>query len=160
MPAVPASATAADSRTARSAPAAAGATAIVRATPAEEPGQRAVVLAPDPMAARSGGTDSTARRGSAALIRPLPAPATTRPGRDAATPGRPRRPAPRSGSLPSIGSTATAWSAKPAVSWWRAGTRPVTMRPGAGLDPDPADPVSRALLVPRRLLQPLGTDRV
>ncbi|GAA2953331.1 winged helix-turn-helix transcriptional regulator [Kitasatospora cinereorecta] len=36
----------------------------------------------------------------------------------------------------------------------------VEMRPGRGLDPDPADPVSRALLVPRRLLQPLETDRV
>ncbi|MEV5162884.1 helix-turn-helix domain-containing protein [Streptomyces sp. NPDC053728] len=36
----------------------------------------------------------------------------------------------------------------------------VEMRPGAGLDPDPADPVSRALLAPRRLLQPLDTDRV
>ncbi|MFJ6851445.1 winged helix-turn-helix transcriptional regulator [Streptomyces sp. NPDC091271] len=36
----------------------------------------------------------------------------------------------------------------------------VEMRPGAGLDPDPADPVSRALLTPRRLLQPLDTDRV
>ncbi|GGY52047.1 ArsR family transcriptional regulator [Streptomyces tanashiensis] len=31
----------------------------------------------------------------------------------------------------------------------------VEMRPGAGLDPDPADPVSRALLRPRRLLVPL-----
>uniref|UniRef100_A0AAU3GXB2 Helix-turn-helix transcriptional regulator n=1 Tax=Streptomyces sp. NBC_01401 TaxID=2903854 RepID=A0AAU3GXB2_9ACTN len=36
----------------------------------------------------------------------------------------------------------------------------VEMRPGAGLDPDPEDPVSRALLAPRRLLQPLDTDRV
>ncbi|MEU1211355.1 winged helix-turn-helix transcriptional regulator [Streptomyces sp. NPDC005791] len=36
----------------------------------------------------------------------------------------------------------------------------VEMRPGAGLDPDPDDPVSRALLTPRRLLQPLDTDRV
>ncbi|MFE2494902.1 hypothetical protein [Streptomyces scopuliridis] len=32
--------------------------------------------------------------------------------------------------------------------------------PGAGLDPDPRDPVRRALLRPRRLLQPLETDRV
>ncbi|GHA70560.1 winged helix-turn-helix transcriptional regulator [Streptomyces termitum] len=31
----------------------------------------------------------------------------------------------------------------------------IEMRPGAGLDPDPADPVSRALLRPRRLLVPL-----
>ncbi|MFI8822311.1 winged helix-turn-helix transcriptional regulator [Streptomyces sp. NPDC053431] len=31
----------------------------------------------------------------------------------------------------------------------------IEMRPGAGLDPDPADPVSRALLAPRRLLVPL-----
>ena len=31
----------------------------------------------------------------------------------------------------------------------------VLMEPGPGLDPDPADPVSRALLRPRRLLQPL-----
>ncbi|MFE9723759.1 winged helix-turn-helix transcriptional regulator [Streptomyces sp. NPDC005794] len=36
----------------------------------------------------------------------------------------------------------------------------VEMRPGPGLDPDPDDPVSRALLGPRRLLQPLDTDRV
>ncbi|MFF7181702.1 winged helix-turn-helix transcriptional regulator [Streptomyces sp. NPDC008121] len=36
----------------------------------------------------------------------------------------------------------------------------VEMRPGAGLDPDPSDPVGRALLAPRRLLAPLGTDRV
>ncbi|WP_405662817.1 helix-turn-helix transcriptional regulator [Streptomyces sp. NBC_01166] len=36
----------------------------------------------------------------------------------------------------------------------------VEMRPGPGLDPDPADPVSRALLTPRRLLQPLEPDRV
>ncbi|HWU10793.1 MAG TPA: helix-turn-helix domain-containing protein [Streptomyces sp.] len=36
----------------------------------------------------------------------------------------------------------------------------VEMRPGTGLDPDPGDPVSRALLAPRRLLQPLETDRV
>ncbi|WP_369144441.1 winged helix-turn-helix transcriptional regulator [Streptomyces sp. R44] len=31
----------------------------------------------------------------------------------------------------------------------------IEMRPGAGLDPDPADPVSRAFLRPRRLLVPL-----
>ncbi|MFF6777779.1 winged helix-turn-helix transcriptional regulator [Streptomyces sp. NPDC012637] len=31
----------------------------------------------------------------------------------------------------------------------------IEMRPGAGLDPDPADPVGRALLEPRRLLVPL-----
>jgi DNA-binding HxlR family transcriptional regulator len=31
----------------------------------------------------------------------------------------------------------------------------IEMRPGAGVDPDPADPVSRALLRPRRLLVPL-----
>ncbi|MEU6536610.1 helix-turn-helix domain-containing protein [Streptomyces sp. NPDC047000] len=31
----------------------------------------------------------------------------------------------------------------------------VLMIPGAGLDPDPADPVSRALLKPKRLLEPL-----
>ncbi|MGW0779816.1 winged helix-turn-helix transcriptional regulator [Streptomyces sp. NPDC002913] len=36
----------------------------------------------------------------------------------------------------------------------------IEMRPGAGLDPDPEDPVSRALLAPRRLLQPLDADRV
>ncbi|MFE4689906.1 winged helix-turn-helix transcriptional regulator [Streptomyces sp. NPDC056749] len=36
----------------------------------------------------------------------------------------------------------------------------VEMRPGTGLDPDPGDPVSRALLSPRRLLQPLDADRV
>lgn len=34
------------------------------------------------------------------------------------------------------------------------------MRPGDGLDPDRDDPVSRALLAPRRLLQPLKTDPV
>ncbi|MET9498866.1 helix-turn-helix domain-containing protein [Streptomyces sp. NPDC006552] len=36
----------------------------------------------------------------------------------------------------------------------------VEMLPGAGLDPDPADPVSRALLAPRRLLQPVVTEAV
>ncbi|MGW4228783.1 winged helix-turn-helix transcriptional regulator [Streptomyces sp. NPDC004980] len=36
----------------------------------------------------------------------------------------------------------------------------VEVRPGPGLDPDPADPVARALLAPHRLLQPLETDRV
>ncbi|MFE0175675.1 winged helix-turn-helix transcriptional regulator [Streptomyces sp. NPDC059002] len=36
----------------------------------------------------------------------------------------------------------------------------VEMMPGPGLDPDPADPVSRALLRPRRLLQPVETDPV
>jgi DNA-binding HxlR family transcriptional regulator len=36
----------------------------------------------------------------------------------------------------------------------------VLMEPGPGLDPDPADPVSRALLKPRRLLQPLETGQV
>ncbi|WP_069172935.1 winged helix-turn-helix transcriptional regulator [Streptomyces griseus] len=36
----------------------------------------------------------------------------------------------------------------------------VEMRPGPGLDPDPEDPVSRALLAPRRLLEPLDPDRV
>ncbi|WP_328440408.1 helix-turn-helix transcriptional regulator [Streptomyces sp. NBC_00444] len=36
----------------------------------------------------------------------------------------------------------------------------VEMLPGPGLDPDPADPVSRALLKPKRLLQPLETDPV
>ncbi|MEU5715645.1 helix-turn-helix domain-containing protein [Streptomyces sp. NPDC020403] len=36
----------------------------------------------------------------------------------------------------------------------------VEMRPGPGLDPDPADPVSRKLLAPRRLLEPLDPDRV
>jgi DNA-binding HxlR family transcriptional regulator len=36
----------------------------------------------------------------------------------------------------------------------------VVMVPGPGLDPDPADPVSRALLRPKRLLQPLETDPV
>jgi hypothetical protein len=32
------------------------------------------------------------------------------------------------------------------------------MTPGAGLDPNPADPVSRALLKPKRLLEPLVTE--
>ncbi|MEV0484829.1 helix-turn-helix domain-containing protein [Streptomyces sp. NPDC050508] len=36
----------------------------------------------------------------------------------------------------------------------------VLVEPGPGLNPDPADPVSRALLKPRRLLQPIETDRV
>ncbi|MGW0082390.1 winged helix-turn-helix transcriptional regulator [Streptomyces sp. NPDC003393] len=36
----------------------------------------------------------------------------------------------------------------------------VLMEPGPGLDPHPADPVSRALLRPKRLLQPLQTDPV
>ncbi|MFJ5152263.1 winged helix-turn-helix transcriptional regulator [Streptomyces sp. NPDC088353] len=36
----------------------------------------------------------------------------------------------------------------------------VLMEPGPGLDTDPADPVSRALLKPRRLLQPLEVDPV
>ncbi|PBC63444.1 ArsR family transcriptional regulator [Streptomyces sp. Tue6028] len=36
----------------------------------------------------------------------------------------------------------------------------VEMVPGPGLDPDPADPVSRALLKPRRLLRPIETDPV
>ncbi|WP_329037638.1 helix-turn-helix transcriptional regulator [Streptomyces sp. NBC_00178] len=36
----------------------------------------------------------------------------------------------------------------------------VEMRPGPGLDPGPDDHVGRALLTPRRLLQPLDTDRV
>ncbi|MFD7969379.1 winged helix-turn-helix transcriptional regulator [Streptomyces clavifer] len=44
--------------------------------------------------------------------------------------------------------------------WAGVDPEDVEMRPGPGLDPDPADPVSRALLVPRRLLQPLETDRV
>ncbi|MEU0968590.1 helix-turn-helix domain-containing protein [Streptomyces sp. NPDC005917] len=34
----------------------------------------------------------------------------------------------------------------------------VVITPGPGLDPDPADPVSRALLKPKRLLEPLETD--
>jgi DNA-binding HxlR family transcriptional regulator len=34
----------------------------------------------------------------------------------------------------------------------------VVMEPGQGLDPDPADPVSRALLKPKRLLEPLETE--
>ncbi|WP_371671183.1 helix-turn-helix transcriptional regulator [Streptomyces sp. NBC_00289] len=34
----------------------------------------------------------------------------------------------------------------------------VLLEPGPGLDPDPADPVSRALLKPRRLLQPIETE--
>lgn len=33
----------------------------------------------------------------------------------------------------------------------------VVMAPGPGLDPDPADPVSRVLLKPKRLLEPLET---
>ncbi|MFE4964932.1 winged helix-turn-helix transcriptional regulator [Streptomyces sp. NPDC056660] len=36
----------------------------------------------------------------------------------------------------------------------------VVITPGPGLDPDPADPVSRALLKPKRLLEPLETDHV
>ncbi|MGW5608855.1 winged helix-turn-helix transcriptional regulator [Streptomyces sp. NPDC003753] len=36
----------------------------------------------------------------------------------------------------------------------------VEMLPGPGLDPDPADPVSRALLKPKRLLRPLETEPV
>ncbi|WP_030682120.1 winged helix-turn-helix transcriptional regulator [Streptomyces sp. NRRL B-1347] len=36
----------------------------------------------------------------------------------------------------------------------------VEMLPGPGLDPEPSDPVSRALLAPRRLLQPVVTDPV
>lgn len=35
----------------------------------------------------------------------------------------------------------------------------VEMLPGPGLDPDPADPVSRALLRPKRLLEPVITDQ-
>lgn len=34
----------------------------------------------------------------------------------------------------------------------------VEMVPGPGLDPDPADPVSRALLKPKRLLQPVHIE--
>ncbi|MGV4986620.1 winged helix-turn-helix transcriptional regulator [Streptomyces sp. NPDC001709] len=34
----------------------------------------------------------------------------------------------------------------------------VVMAPGPGLDRDPADPVSRALLKPKRLLEPLETE--
>ncbi|MFD0436441.1 winged helix-turn-helix transcriptional regulator [Streptomyces chartreusis] len=34
----------------------------------------------------------------------------------------------------------------------------VLMTPGPALDPDPADPVSRALLKPRRLLQPIEAE--
>lgn len=36
----------------------------------------------------------------------------------------------------------------------------IEMLPGPGLDPDPADPVSRALLRPKRLLTPIETDPV
>jgi DNA-binding HxlR family transcriptional regulator len=36
----------------------------------------------------------------------------------------------------------------------------VLMAPGPGLDPDPADPVSRALLKPKRLLEPIETGQV
>ncbi|MEU5663070.1 winged helix-turn-helix transcriptional regulator [Streptomyces longwoodensis] len=36
----------------------------------------------------------------------------------------------------------------------------VLMEPGPGADPDPADPVSRALLRPKRLLTPLEPDPV
>jgi DNA-binding HxlR family transcriptional regulator len=36
----------------------------------------------------------------------------------------------------------------------------VLMLPGPGLDPDPANPVSRALLKPKRLLEPLAVDQV
>lgn len=36
----------------------------------------------------------------------------------------------------------------------------VEMLPGPGLDPDPSDPVSRALLAPRRLLTAVETDPV
>ncbi|ANP55303.1 ArsR family transcriptional regulator [Streptomyces griseochromogenes] len=36
----------------------------------------------------------------------------------------------------------------------------VVLVPGPGLDPDPADPVSRALLKPKRMLEPLETDPV
>jgi hypothetical protein len=32
------------------------------------------------------------------------------------------------------------------------------MVPGPALDPDPADPVSRALLSPKRLLQPIEAE--
>ncbi|MFG3287835.1 winged helix-turn-helix transcriptional regulator [Streptomyces sp. NPDC048179] len=35
----------------------------------------------------------------------------------------------------------------------------VLVTPGPGLDPDPADPVSRALLKPKRLLEPLETGQ-
>ncbi|MEJ1195848.1 MULTISPECIES: helix-turn-helix domain-containing protein [unclassified Streptomyces] len=37
--------------------------------------------------------------------------------------------------------------------------RDIDMKPGPGLDPDPADPVSRALLGPRRLLQPIEIEQ-
>ncbi|MYS77458.1 transcriptional regulator [Streptomyces sp. SID5926] len=37
--------------------------------------------------------------------------------------------------------------------------RDIDMRPGPGLAADPADPVSRALLGPRRLLQPIETEQ-
>lgn len=33
----------------------------------------------------------------------------------------------------------------------------VEMVPGPGLDPDPADPVGRALLRPKRMLEPIET---
>ncbi|MFJ7900626.1 winged helix-turn-helix transcriptional regulator [Streptomyces sp. NPDC096198] len=36
----------------------------------------------------------------------------------------------------------------------------VVMVPGPGLDPNPADPVSRAILRPRRLLEPLDVERL
>ncbi|MFI1677159.1 winged helix-turn-helix transcriptional regulator [Streptomyces sp. NPDC020607] len=38
--------------------------------------------------------------------------------------------------------------------------RDVEMVPGPGLDPEPTDPVSRALAGPRRLLQPVEVDPV
>ncbi|WP_405944562.1 winged helix-turn-helix transcriptional regulator [Streptomyces sp. NBC_00932] len=36
----------------------------------------------------------------------------------------------------------------------------VEMRPAAGLDPEPGNPVGRALLEPRRLLEPIEASRV
>ncbi|MFF3464273.1 winged helix-turn-helix transcriptional regulator [Streptomyces sp. NPDC001984] len=35
----------------------------------------------------------------------------------------------------------------------------VVMTPGTGLDPDPADPVSRAMLKPKRMLEPIETGQ-
>ena len=56
------------------------------ATPAAPPRYRAVLFAPLPIPARSGGTDSTAIRPSPALAMPLPTPATSSPGTSAVHP--------------------------------------------------------------------------
>ena len=89
------------------------------AIPVAMPTCRNVLLVPDAMPDRSGGTTLTAVEASAGLVSPMPMPPSTKPGRSSVQP--------ESGPMRAISSSETPMIARPAPISQRAETREVRL---------------------------------